>query len=473
MNTMLFRKFSMSSVSGASLIAACIFIHGSGTLLQAQGPPLANVTGAFASTVVQTQSYAKYQEAVELAKKGILMVKNTEATQGTAIGKSYDGTLTLPEAKNGQSFICLMTLVSDDGCDMTIDNTAEPWLKEYGQGHDISKGARPWPGVFVSGKTYDIKLHYSQTWYKPGVNDLDGISVVLCVLPIDLAVDANRDGTIAPGEHASQESPLRFWINNDSDKTETEKEDEGTTPDYKSGRINNTRDLEDFNMLKLTIPKEIWNMHLHGKASIGLKWKNISGACPGVKVFRVAGAINESKEYLWNLSKADTEMREQEVFGKDGMASIENTSAVRLSNLILTHSTEDAQSYLQVRLLFEGSGKGKGQLCLVFLNNGTEIFEGPGVWLDLVDALEMFESVNGTPPKPYPNPPNYINHEPSRPSTDYEKITWPGRTEFKPAKDESDEAIILVHGWNMNDSDRRTFCSSFFKRIWWRGFKGR
>ena len=176
------------------VILACIIENS----LQAQQPVGVNATGAFANSVVLTRNYTDYENAVKNACKGNLAVKNTDETQGKAIGKDFNGTLTLPEAKKGQTWICLMTLVSDDGCEMSIDN-AKPWLEEYGKGHDISKGARPWPGMFASGKTYNIKIHYSQVWYKPGVNDLDGISVILCLMPIDLAVDADRDGLVTFG----------------------------------------------------------------------------------------------------------------------------------------------------------------------------------------------------------------------------------------------------------------------------------
>ena len=188
MTTRHFRTLYMSPVFGAGLIALCIFVHGAGTWLQAQYPTDAILTGDFASVVVHTKSYADYTKEIEKAKSGKLKIKNMDATQGTAIGKTYDGALRLPEAKHGQSFICLMTLVSDDGCEMNIDNTTKPWLEEYDKGHDILNGARPWPSVFISGKTYDIQLHYCQKWYKPGVNDQDGISVILCVLPIEVKV---------------------------------------------------------------------------------------------------------------------------------------------------------------------------------------------------------------------------------------------------------------------------------------------
>lgn len=142
-----------------------------------------------------------------------------------------------------------MTLVSDDGCTMSIDDRPEgalpkvqPWLTKYGIGNDISQGANAWPGVFVSGKIYQIKIHYSQVWYKPGIGDMDGISVILCLTPIDLEVPASIEtnrGTandtekpkitykkatelnIATWENSFTldgfEKKVRWWIMNDMD----------------------------------------------------------------------------------------------------------------------------------------------------------------------------------------------------------------------------------------------------------------
>ncbi len=85
----------------------------------------------------------------------------------------------------------------------------------------------------------------------------------------------------------------------------------------------------------------------------------------------------------------------------------------------------------------------------------------------------MFENATGTPEKPYPNPPDYIDRDPPKPNVGTKLFVWPGHQEFEKDPDETDEAIILVHGWNMTDADKRTFSNTFFKRLWWKGFKGK
>jgi hypothetical protein len=84
----------------------------------------------------------------------------------------------------------------------------------------------------------------------------------------------------------------------------------------------------------------------------------------------------------------------------------------------------------------------------------------------------MFQNAEGTPGFPYPNPLDYLEQEPPRPATHFQTINWPGRGAFQAEPDETNEAIVLVHGWNMTDPDRRTFSESFFKRLWWKGYKG-
>jgi pimeloyl-ACP methyl ester carboxylesterase len=94
-------------------------------------------------------------------------------------------------------------------------------------------------------------------------------------------------------------------------------------------------------------------------------------------------------------------------------------------------------------LLFEGSAEGKGQLVITLHKaDGTEIGEGPGVWLDLLDVRKMYQSsvdnmLTGTPP---------------------------GETE---------QTVVFVHGWNMSPEWSRSFAETMFKRLWHRGYKGR
>jgi hypothetical protein len=295
-----------------------------------------------------------------------------------------------------------------------------------------------------------------------------GKSKRLRLLPIDLAIDANRDGTIASGETASQAKPLRFWINNDSDTGETDKEEEGNTPDHQDGYFTNIRDLEDFQMLKVSIPQDIFTKVQNNEAQIGLKWKSTSGGSPSVKVYRASDSVDESKDYLCNVSKANS------LTGSpysQSIATVSSSSTVWLPANALQRVNGGGQNPY---LLFEGAAKGSGQLCLVLkMGSGSSEAEGPGVWLKLMDVEEMFASAQGTPGMPYPNPPDHVGSEPPRPATGFQNIDWPGRGQFEQDPDETNEAIIMVHGWNMTNPDRRTFSESFFKRLWWKGYKGR
>ncbi len=63
------------------------------------------------------------------------------------------------------------------------------WLKEHGKGHDISKGRRDCPHVLKAG-SYNFQIKYSQTYYnpKPGTSDLDGISLVVAPIVVDICI---------------------------------------------------------------------------------------------------------------------------------------------------------------------------------------------------------------------------------------------------------------------------------------------
>ena len=41
--------------------------------------------------------------------------------------------------------------------------------------------------------------------------------------------------------------------------------------------------------------------------------------------------------------------------------------------------------------------------------------------------------------------------------------------EYKP---ETNDFVLFVHGWNMQDFEKRYFTETMFKRLWWQGYKG-
>src|SRR5207253_2804236 len=44
---------------------------------------------------------------------------------------------------------------------------------------------------------------------------------------------------------------------------------------------------------------------------------------------------------------------------------------------------------------------------------------------------------------------------------------------FEPPLDEEKDVLIFVHGWRLSPNDTANFAETMFKRVWWRGFKGR
>lgn len=108
----------------------------------------------------------------------------------------YNGKITLKDFKDERisqpTTVGWLSLISDDGCDITYTmegGEKTDWLKEHGKGHDISKGRRDCPHVLKAG-TYDFQIKYSQTYYnpKPGTTDLDGISLVLAPMVVDVCI---------------------------------------------------------------------------------------------------------------------------------------------------------------------------------------------------------------------------------------------------------------------------------------------
>jgi hypothetical protein len=311
------------------------------------------------------------------------------------------------------------------------------------------------------------------------------------ILPLPepvLSIDANRDGRIDLGEAGSQARPLRFWINNDSDWPNNDEEEEHPVTDASDTSIGNRRDLEDFLFVKFAIPEEFTRLAAEGRASIGLRWKPSPGApMPKVRVFRPHPSITRPEDYLWNLNRAELQTQgtrySRETLQVDG-GRIQN-----LPRSFLHYSSNGYAHSEPQCLLIEGVSKGMGQLCMVLSTPDGRTTEGPGIWLKFMDVLEMFENAQGVLPPGgnlsadqltaqraggvYPNPPDHASAQPPRPQPGFQRFTWPGRNGFEPAPDETQEAIVQVHGWNMTDADRRVFSATFFKRLWWKGYKGR
>jgi pimeloyl-ACP methyl ester carboxylesterase len=277
----------------------------------------------------------------------------------------------------------------------------------------------------------------------PGANK----SQPVMLIPAELAVDANRDGVItqsndpindpALSDQTSKTKPFRFWSNDDDDGAGSVGAEgvPATRHDNQDAIISNNRDLEDFARLQLYIGGlQDSFTGANPPLKLALKWKSITGT-PKVRLFKQPDGQNGSDDYVRTDAAADTI---RQAVAQNTPILVDGATAVDVPASYLSTLT---QTNGKIYTVFEGVGEGKGQLTLVIKKaDGTEIGEGPGVWLDIKNIKAMY---NG-----------------------------PGTTFTKPA-DEQRQAIVFVHGWNMSPEGSRNFAETAFKRLWHRGYKGR
>ena len=143
--------------------------------------------------------------------------------------RSFSGKYTppeLPEDKKGR-FVYGLALFSDDGCNVSVDGSLihervgkAQHLPHIGTSFQVLQTA------LAPGEPVDITVNCSNIIYNDDPKsrdypDIDGCTLFLYLIPAAIAVDANRDGTIAfsgvARDSTSQEAPFRFWCNDDND----------------------------------------------------------------------------------------------------------------------------------------------------------------------------------------------------------------------------------------------------------------
>jgi hypothetical protein len=132
----------------------------------------------------------------------------------------------LPEEKKGR-FVYGLALFSDDGCNVKVNgNLVHERLGKGQHLPNINDSFHVLQTALAPGEPTDITVDYSNTIYDDDPDssdypDIDGCTLFLYLIPAGIAVDANRDGTIAfsgdSRDTTSQDAPFRFWINDDND----------------------------------------------------------------------------------------------------------------------------------------------------------------------------------------------------------------------------------------------------------------
>jgi hypothetical protein len=382
--------------------------------------------------------------------------------------KSFTGEYTppeLPEDRKGR-FVYGLALFADDGCNVAVKGSRiHTRLQQPQHLPDLEKSFHVLPVAVAPGQPVLITVDYSNTIYNedaqgPGYPDVDGCALFLYLIPIELAVDGNRDGQIQFGrarDRTEADRPFRFWCNDDRDGTGNGSELLAGPADSSDIEIRSKRDLEDFTRLWLRIGglhKEI----AAGAVKIGLKWRESSD--PALKVYRAFEA-NGGTRYLERNAAATSQINSDYGTAK---AIVAGTTATVLPTSVFVNFTEQRP---RTHFLFEGVSEGKGELVVTLHTaDGREAAEGPGVWLDLTNVKSMYARASATPDtviKPYDSD-----------SSTFDDSNFHFTAEvYTPPPDEENKALIFVHGWNMSYENYVSSSETMFKRLWHQGFKGR
>ncbi len=358
------------------------------------------------------------------------------------------------------------------------EKSREAWLKRFlvlvshPDGTDTLKPLSDYLSLTSGGDSAPIELN-------PGtLNDetTPEKSVTLRLLPIDLAIDANRDGTIDQGETASEDRPFRFWINNDDDPNTlgddvelAMKKDELSPPgfeDWRSaptlGHIDGVRDLEDFTRLHLTLPEDIVQKAKAGKVQVGFKWTNGSG--PRIRAYKSQGDEGDEK-YLFYQYEADLQV------DSDHQCSVVDVKGSQTVFLPSSYWQGVASGTTKMFFVFEGCEKGTAELTTIIKVGSSAETAAAGVWIKLMDVQEMFERAKVNEPMSEPGhvPDPWDTTEPAM----FHYIADPNGNPPDRDPDETKQYIIHVHGWRMSYAEAQTWANTTFKRLWHLGYKGR
>lgn len=273
------------------------------------------------------------------------------------------------------------------------------------------------------------------------------------LVPVEVMVDGNRDGEMSFDDQAvhdadqtSEDKPYRFWLNDDDDGAPGDPGEHvpPTAPDYADGTIGSARDLEDFARIHLNLVGFETALE-SGLVKAAFEWRNSPGS-PRVKLYR---ASSGGTEYLTQQSAASASM----LFPfRDTLGEVAPGVPLFVPQdfWVSKSLTANIPKTLPIAwFLFEGTGEGKGELVVSLWKEGRKIGQTAGTWIEIKNIKKLYQhqTLGGADP-------------------------WAG-IQFEPTDEEQKDIVVFVHGWRLSPSDTASFAETMFKRLWWRGFKGR
>jgi hypothetical protein len=263
---------------------------------------------------------------------------------------------------------------------------------------------------------------------------------------IRIGVDKDRSGGIdmdGTNDLTTAASPHVFWINDDNDTYDSsisDYVDANGASTYSSNLIVNHRDLEDFERLAIRFPSyayydatATWSLRLTAPTSLKL-FATTSDSRAHVNSSATAAQLTDPTE-------------------QPGTCLGEANPTLTLPNWI---TTQALQNLTTIYCLFEAGTAGTGALQVELLRNGDVVGRAK-VFLKLRPITEMYD--------------HYTAGD----------TTAQGATVASTAQQIGtcqltgldDDYILFVHGWRMQEWERRRFAETAFKRLWWQGYKGR
>lgn len=358
---------------------------------------------------------------------------------------------------------------------------------------------------------------------------------VLTPYQASLAVDANRDGVIKftsedASDITSDAAPYRFWLNDDDDNTFFSMEWSDSDPehyparrpDFKNQYIDSPRDCEDLSRIWLYLGGLSESLTVQEpNLYLGLKWRNIVGS-PSIRLFRSVDAdggldhirnvsiaaqqtasLSGSPRYcLADVSAVFVGSNLMEESGPwEGTTTVQPQSQTDLADFVF--KPEDLRGILAAgpkgHLLFEGVSEGKGELVVVIIRRNSDgswgkVSEGSSVWLQLENIRRMYVRVHATPsdpdfvlpwrvstPAPWPYEESTVATEAKALSVPDSRLGYVSgdsqeevfNTPFVPSVGEQAKCVVFVHGIDLTVGEQQGYAQSFFKRLWWEGYRGR
>ena len=303
------------------------------------------------------------------------------------------------------------------------------------------------------------KGKFLSEWYELKVPMVEGQCSEMVVRPVDVAVDADRDGEITfdGKDTTTAEKPFRFWINNDQDNLEVDEPSVVTYPDSERTSIYTKRDLEDYCRLSFRTGISIADLQ-NGNWRIGLKFTNIaSSTTPSIHVFPNQSAVG-NLDYLTDGTSAANQVAI-------------STSCFQTQNgmIVIPQSYWMGRSDSTAHMIFDGITAGCGNLSVVILDqNDKELGETLGPWIKLLDVRKMYQRARIVNEANQIDDP-WVNDNPSA-------QTWspdPNGNDYDEDPAAETLACIYVHGWRMTYAETMTWADTSYKRLWHQGFKGK